>query len=304
MPLSPQVAAQIAELLNSQNQLTVPYTAERVLRDQEQYIIRLDENSELMGVVELKRIQWYQCEIGHLSVHPDFKRNGVGSWLVQAAEDRARDLGARIAQCTIRAGNTKSEGLFKKHGYGPTVTFLNEQSGNKVVVFVRHVAATYGTSVIRDTSLRWIPVLEPPGNVFHHSRAELVEMLAVRHRVVVGTGIGPGSAYGVAARRLSSGDFGQTLVIALRNEEIDLNYTEKEEIKREHGETLTGGYHAILEQLPKSSIRLEILFFLLELIAEAWDTTVGALHRQTWNLDVDSEIFSCALERNVGASTS
>jgi GNAT superfamily N-acetyltransferase len=135
MAISPQLAAEIAALLNARNELTVPYAAERILQHEDRYIIRLGERSELMGVVEVNRVQWYQCEIDHLSVHPDFLRKGVASWLVEAAEDRARKLGARIAQCTIRAGNRSSEGLFKKHGYRPTSTFSNERSGNEVTIY-------------------------------------------------------------------------------------------------------------------------------------------------------------------------
>ncbi len=144
MSISVPVAAQIANLLNTQNQLTIPYTAERVLHYEDDYVVRLGENSEVMGVVETKIVQWYQCEIDHLSVHPEFKRQGVGSGLIEAAEDRAREFGARITQCTIRVGNTASESLFKKHGYGPTATFLNEQSGNEVTVYQKVLAAPLG----------------------------------------------------------------------------------------------------------------------------------------------------------------
>ena len=83
----------------------------------------------------MKKVQWYQCEIDHLSVDPKSKRQGIGSWLLQEAEARASDLGARIAQCTIRVGNEASEGLFKKHGYTAAVTFLNRENGNRVTVY-------------------------------------------------------------------------------------------------------------------------------------------------------------------------
>lgn len=51
------------------------------------------------------------------------------------AEARLKQLGARLAQWTIRAGNEASEGLFRKHGYNPAVTFLNQRSGNRVTVY-------------------------------------------------------------------------------------------------------------------------------------------------------------------------
>jgi N-acetylglutamate synthase-like GNAT family acetyltransferase len=135
MKMSKVTADQIAQLLNTQNELTIHYTAEKVLASQDQYIVRLGENKIVVGAIEVKKVQWYQCEIDHLSVHPDVKRQGVGTWLIQRAEARAKELNARVAQCTIRVGNEASENLFKKFGFVATVTFLNEQNGNKVTVY-------------------------------------------------------------------------------------------------------------------------------------------------------------------------
>ena len=88
-----------------------------------------------MGVVEVKQLQWYQCEIDHLSVHPAECGKGIAKKLLQKAEAKAKKLGARVTQCTIRVGNNPSEGLFKKLGYAATVTFLNQKSGNHVSVY-------------------------------------------------------------------------------------------------------------------------------------------------------------------------
>jgi hypothetical protein len=54
---------------------------------------------------------------------------------VKEAEQCILKVGARIAQCTIRAGNAASEALFRKFGYSPTVTFFNARSGNDVTVY-------------------------------------------------------------------------------------------------------------------------------------------------------------------------
>jgi ribosomal protein S18 acetylase RimI-like enzyme len=133
--MTPAVAEQIAHLLNTQNQLTVPYTAAKVLKHHDRYLIRLDAAGRVLGAVEVKKVQWYQCEIDHLSVHPEARGQGIGKSLLQEAEAAARRLGARIAQCTIRVGNVQSEGLFKKHGYSATVTFFNQQNDNRVTVY-------------------------------------------------------------------------------------------------------------------------------------------------------------------------
>jgi ribosomal protein S18 acetylase RimI-like enzyme len=136
------VAGQIANLLNSQNQLTIPYTASKIIEDQERYIIRTNDKARVVGAVEVKLVQWYQCEIDHLSVDPLARQQGIGSWLVLQAETKARALGARVAQCTIRVGNEESEGLFKKQGYTPTITFLNRQSGNRVTIYQKALEST------------------------------------------------------------------------------------------------------------------------------------------------------------------
>jgi N-acetylglutamate synthase-like GNAT family acetyltransferase len=135
MPMTQAVAQQIAHLLNTQNQLMVPYTAAKVPEYQDQYLISLGPNSKVLGAVEVKKVQWYQCEIDHLSVHPDARGQGIGTGLVQKAKEKASQIGARIAQCTIRVGNKESGGLFTKNGYVATVTFLNKRNGNQVTVY-------------------------------------------------------------------------------------------------------------------------------------------------------------------------
>lgn len=128
-------AKEIAELINDRNKLTQQYTAEKVLEAAGNYICRFRSDGRLIGVVEAKRVQWYQCEIDHLSVRADAEGKGVGSWLLKSAEDRAVELRTRVAQCTIRVGNERSEGLFRKFGYVPTVSFFNVRSGNDVTVY-------------------------------------------------------------------------------------------------------------------------------------------------------------------------
>lgn len=82
MPISQAIADQIANLLNSENQLAVLCTAADLLQHQGRYIIRLGENSKVLGAAEVKRVQWYHREIAHLSADPEAKRHGTGTWLL------------------------------------------------------------------------------------------------------------------------------------------------------------------------------------------------------------------------------
>jgi GNAT superfamily N-acetyltransferase len=132
------VASAIADLVNKQNQLDIRYTPERVLAEKANYIVRT-RGDDVIGVVEVKRVQWYQCEISHLSVDPSAQGAGVGRSLIEEAEHRTRELGGRVAQCTIRVGNVASEAVFTKRGFAPTVTFRNERTGNDVTVYQKVV---------------------------------------------------------------------------------------------------------------------------------------------------------------------
>jgi len=133
--MNEDIAAQVADLLNAQNQLTIIYDPAKVLKHADHYIVRLADNAKVLGCVEVKKLQWYQCEIDHLSVQPDAKRKGLGRALLAEAEAKAKQLGAQVAQCTIRVGNIESEGLFKKNGYMGSVTFTNKENGNRVTVY-------------------------------------------------------------------------------------------------------------------------------------------------------------------------
>jgi ribosomal protein S18 acetylase RimI-like enzyme len=130
-------ALQIAELLNSQNQLEIEYDAARVLKDAAEYLVDYSGDGRVTCCAQLKKVQWYQAEICHVTTHPDFARQGRGSRLIERAETEARRRNARVLQCTIREGNGASEGLFTKAGFVRGATFRNPQSGNLVTVWTK-----------------------------------------------------------------------------------------------------------------------------------------------------------------------
>ena len=130
-------AEQIAALLNARNQLTVPYTAAKVLAHADDYLTANTTSGELIGCVEIKSVQWYQFEVLHLSVADGHTGKGVARSLLAKAAQAASDKRARVLQCTIRSGNTESEGLFSSCGFACVSTFRNQASGNTVGVWQR-----------------------------------------------------------------------------------------------------------------------------------------------------------------------
>ena len=80
------------------------------------FLYELMDNN-VIACVELRRVQWYQWEISHLTVDQDHECQGYGSLMIRRAEDEAKKNGAKIIQCTIRIGNIASERAFETNGY-------------------------------------------------------------------------------------------------------------------------------------------------------------------------------------------
>ena len=135
MTLTQEQAETIAELLNRRNQLTVPYTTQRVLNEVNNYRYRLSPDGNVIACIEIKKVQWYQVEVLHLTIAEDYERKGHAKSLLREAEDIAKAEQARILQCTIRDDNTASATLFESFGFRRVSSFFNERSGNNVGVY-------------------------------------------------------------------------------------------------------------------------------------------------------------------------
>ncbi|MBL8377738.1 MAG: GNAT family N-acetyltransferase [Burkholderiales bacterium] len=129
-----KTAEEIAALLNARNQLTKKYDGDAVMKDSGNYVYRILEG-HVIGCVEVKLVQWYQAELLHLTVDPDFEGKGYARQLLASALDRAKAQRARVAQCTIRQDNDRSAKLFGDFGFTQVGRFRNEISGNNVIVW-------------------------------------------------------------------------------------------------------------------------------------------------------------------------
>jgi ribosomal protein S18 acetylase RimI-like enzyme len=128
-------ADRIAALLNERNELTVTYTRKHILDHADNYLCRFSDDGAVIACVEVKKVQWYQTEILHLTVASSYERKGHAKALLCEAERIARANCARLLQCTIRAGNNASEKLFVGFGFVHVGTFHNQGSVNNVAVF-------------------------------------------------------------------------------------------------------------------------------------------------------------------------
>jgi N-acetylglutamate synthase-like GNAT family acetyltransferase len=127
-------AHQIAMLLNERNHLMVKHSQKTVLDHKDNYVFLTDTDT-VIACAEAKKVQWYQWEISHVSVHSKHEGKGKGSAILQLAEEKAIKGEALVLQCTIRIDNKDSIRLFSRNGYKQVNEFRNEESGNQLYIY-------------------------------------------------------------------------------------------------------------------------------------------------------------------------
>jgi ribosomal protein S18 acetylase RimI-like enzyme len=116
--------ADVGELLGlwleaAENATRAPDTREAVTalvgRDPDAVIVA-EQDGELVGSVIAGWDGW-RCHLYRLAVRPAWRRKGVGSALLRAAEDRFRAVGAARADAMVLDGNDLGQGLWRTSGY-------------------------------------------------------------------------------------------------------------------------------------------------------------------------------------------
>jgi ribosomal protein S18 acetylase RimI-like enzyme len=136
----PDIAKQIAELLNRENQLVIPYTEEKILSTAENYLFESNEGNEVLCCIECKKVQWYQYEVCHLTVNPNYRKKGLGQKILDKAIEHSQSNRSRVVQCTIREDNIASKGLFSKNGFNNVSVFNYPDSGNNVGIWQKVIS--------------------------------------------------------------------------------------------------------------------------------------------------------------------
>lgn len=162
--------------------------------------------------------------------------------------------------------------------------------------FLRAMMGVFGRQVFDQTTLEWIPVTEPPGNLIHRSKLDFVKMLRQHERVLLAVGVTPSGAYAVAAPHVS--ELSKIPVVAVRKEEVEVSYDLKNKLEHEGlTGTLIGSLQHILSLLSHEKATLLITGFLLECIAQAWGVSVEMLEEQQWRLEYKDNVLWSDLSR-------
>ncbi|MCX5197485.1 GNAT family N-acetyltransferase [Streptomyces sp. NBC_00249] len=91
---------------------------ERLHARDPQALLLARRDGELVGTVVAGFDGW-RCHLYRLAVHPGHRRQGIGSALLAAAEERFEALGGRRSDAMVLDGNARAHGAWEAYGYHP-----------------------------------------------------------------------------------------------------------------------------------------------------------------------------------------
>ncbi|CAL9644554.1 MULTISPECIES: GNAT family N-acetyltransferase [unclassified Streptomyces] len=91
---------------------------ERLVARDPEALLLAERAGELVGTV-IAGFDGWRCHLYRLAVHPERRRQGIGSALLAAAEERFVRLGGRRGDAMVLTRNETAHHAWRAAGYGP-----------------------------------------------------------------------------------------------------------------------------------------------------------------------------------------
>ncbi len=86
---------------------------------------------------------WIIVDEGHITniaVHPDYRKNGIGSKLVNSLIENSKQWGCNALTLEVRASNIAAQRLYKKYGFeeeGIRKNYYNDNNEDAIIMWKR-----------------------------------------------------------------------------------------------------------------------------------------------------------------------
>ncbi|KUN85712.1 GNAT family N-acetyltransferase [Streptomyces griseoruber] len=91
---------------------------ERLVARDPEALLLAEQGGELVGTV-IAGFDGWRCHLYRLAVHPERRRQGIGSALLAAAEERFVRLGGRRGDAMVLNRNERAHHAWRAAGYAP-----------------------------------------------------------------------------------------------------------------------------------------------------------------------------------------
>ncbi|MEU9336383.1 GNAT family N-acetyltransferase [Streptomyces sp. NPDC048290] len=91
---------------------------ERLIGRDPESLVLAETGGELVGTV-IAGFDGWRCHLYRLAVHPEHRRQGIGSALLAAAEERFTALGGRRGDAMVLTDNERAHHAWRAAGYAP-----------------------------------------------------------------------------------------------------------------------------------------------------------------------------------------
>lgn len=166
------------------------------------------------------------------------------------------------------------------------------------LAFLRGLTSIFGEELLSGTALKWIPTTEPPGDLIHRSKVDFYQLLKRHSRMMLAVGASAAGAYQRAAVFIRLEELAELLVVAIPLDEVDVGYEIKRSLEREvPGGIIKDTLDNVLAKASQDEKNLFLTRFLVQCIAEGWDTSIDLLRKQNWYLHYENNILWADLRK-------